>query len=131
MTRVFLLFILLFILDSPIWCLIFQSKSCETNNIVLLHDVRSICPVMLLFESYFRHHTKFIILLFIICGFFLVNIVTNECLMGCDCMFSVPFRLFALKSTSQQTRNKSHSKNTTRTKTFKKQHQHHDEHADT
>ena len=46
--------------------------------------------------------------------------------MKCEFMFSCTFRWFALKSATQHTKNK-----TPQEQTFDKQHQHHDEYADT
>ena len=43
--------------------------------------------------------------------------------MECDFMFLEQFRWFAQTTTSQQTRYKSHTEITTRTKTFDKKHQ--------
>ena len=51
--------------------------------------------------------------------------------MRCDFMFSVPFRWFAQIQPHNRQEINHTQKNTTRTKTFDKQHQRHDEHADT
>ena len=78
----------------------------------------------IVFESYFRHHQayNFIVYCFVGKTLLLTNVL-------CDVISCFPHRSDG--STTQQTRNKSHSKNTTRTKTFDKQHQHHDEHTAT
>ena len=86
----------------------------------------------MVFESYFGHHKKFIILLFIVCGFCVGRtfLLTN---VLWDVILCFPCPLDGLHKNHPYNKQEiNHTqKNTTRTKTFDKQHQHHDEHADT
>ena len=143
MIRIVLLFILLFIIYCLIRCLIqkkiyliFQGRTClfqnKNNNIFLLMYVVFVryLFVTIVFESYFGHHTTSTILLFIVCRFFVGKtlLLSN---VSWDLISCFPCRLDGLHKNQPHNKQEVNQtqKNTTTTKTFDNQHQHHDEHA--